>query len=232
MAARPRPRPAVFVHGHCCSPRHWAQAPERLADVTEVSLLALPGHGRTPLPPDGALDFARCVEYILSHVGALGRPEVVLTGHSLGGMLALECVHRRPEAFSALVLVDAFPKLALPPPFDRSFWAGTPPPLKSRLLREMRDTRRRLPDSLWASIVAFDGRPFLPQLQVPLRAIYGDRGEGDHASLEKRLLELGLGEAADVEVHLIPQAGHFVMLEQPDEFYRRLAAILARLPSR
>jgi pimeloyl-ACP methyl ester carboxylesterase len=218
----------VFVHGYSCSWRHWADARPRLSDRYDVLLVSLPGHG-TPLGRSGRLDFADCVAYIIAQVAERDRDQVLLAGHSLGGMLGITCVHQRPDLFAALILVDAFPRLRLPHPFDKSFWDGTPPVLKSRIVREMMETRRGLPDSLWESVAGFDGRPLLAEIRRPVRGFYGDRGEEDHPALAKSLREAGLGVAPDLGLHLISRAGHFVMLEQPDAFYAGLGEVLADL---
>jgi pimeloyl-ACP methyl ester carboxylesterase len=227
QSERPWP-PAVFVHGHCCSSRHWAEARARLGEHTRLELLSLPGHDDVPLPSDRPLDIAACAEHVLRETAALHGP--VLVGHSLGGMIGMQCLLDRPDAFSALVLVDAFPSLGMPEPFTRSYWEGSPPTLKARIVRQMMDRRKRLPATLWESIVAFDARPDLARLAAPVRGIYGDRGEVDHAVLAKSLREFGLGAIPDLEIHTVEQAGHFVMLEQPEAFYACLAGVLSRLP--
>ena len=219
-------RLAVFVHGYSCSPRHWCGAEERLGGAIDVEVIALPGHGGAPVPAGTALGVEACVDHVLGWVGATDRHGVWLIGHSLGGMIGLTCVRRRPELFAGLVLVDAFPRLGVPPPFDKSFWSGSPADLKGRIVREMMDTRRKLPSSLWESVVAFDAGPHLADIGLPVHGMYGDRGEGDHGRLRAAVLGTGLGRIPDLHLTMVPQAGHFVMLEQPDAVYGLLAQIL------
>lgn len=225
-------RLAVFVHGYSCSSRHWSGARERLGREADVELVSLPGHGGALLPSGRRLDIDACVDHVLAAVAAAGDRELCLVGHSLGGMIGLACVRQRPELFTALVLVDAFPKLGPPHPFDKSFWPGSPAALKSRIVKEMMETRRKLPSSLWESVVAFDASPYLQELRLPVRGIYGDRGEGDHERLHEALVQVGLGRLPDARFHFVPQAGHFVMLEQPDAFYGLLTQIVSDLPGR
>jgi len=229
VSRRHRP-PAVFVHGYSCSSSHWLQAEERLGDRFEVWRLSLPGHDATPLPEDRPLDIAACSDYVARQVRESGRVGAVLIGHSLGGMVGMQCAAEHPELFSALILVDAFPRLGAPDPFTKSYWRGSPPKLKGRVVRQMLNNRRKLPSTLWESVVAFEGQPHLSRLTVPVRGIYGDRGEDDAARLTNLLTEFGLGAAPDVELHIIRNAGHFVMLEQPATFYRLLARVLDGLP--
>lgn len=224
----PRP-PVVFVHGYSCSSSHWLEAEERLGDRYAVWRLSLPGHDGVPVPEGRALDITGCADYVAERVRETGRAGARLVGHSLGGMVGMRCVAEHPDLFSALVLVDAFPRLGAPDPFTRSYWHGSPPQLKRRIVRQMMTNRRRLPSTLWESVVAFDGAPYLATMPVPVRGIYGDRGEEDHERLGNLLLGFGLGAVPDLELHIIRDAGHFVMLEQPAAFYRLLRRILEGL---
>ncbi|MGQ9731188.1 MAG: alpha/beta fold hydrolase [Candidatus Zipacnadales bacterium] len=231
-AQRPQQQVArvVFVHGYSCSSSHWEAAFVRLAGQGAVALLSLPGHDEAPLPVGRPLTIETCAKQVVAEVEVFHQPGVVFVGHSLGGMIGMVCVAERPELFRGLILVDAFPKLHPPAPFHQSYWYGTPPALKSCLVRQMMENRKRLPPTLWESVVAFDGVPFLARTRVPVRGIYGDRGhEGRHSNLSKALLDFGLGAAPDIELYIIPRAGHFVMLEQPAIFWSVLKRVLANL---
>jgi len=232
----PRPKdaaapPAVFVHGYSCSSSHWLGAEERLRDV-DVWRLSLPGHDGTPLPEGRPLDIDACADFLAAQVEAAGWRGCRLVGHSLGGMVGMRCAAHHPGLFSALILVDSFPRLGAPEPFTRSYWHGSPPQLKGRIVRQMVRNRRALPSTLWESVVGFDGGPDLAALQLPVRGTYGDRGEEDHARLTNSLLEFGLDAVSDLKIHIIRDAGHFVMLEQPTAFFRLLGRILDELPPR
>ena len=218
---------AVYVHGYSCTRGHWEETADRLRDLLEPVLVSLPGHDGTPLP-EGRLDMAACAKHVNAAAEGAGRPGL-LVGHSLGGMAGMICAHGRPELYSGLVLVDAFPRLGPPAPFNRSYWEGSPPELKASIIREMMEVRRGLPDTLWESVVAFDGGPLLAEMRVPVRGIYGDRGEVDHELLEKSLRATGLGDA---QIRVVGRAGHFVMLEQPERFCEALAHVAGSLAGR
>jgi len=232
LPRRPEPElpPAVFVHGYSCSSSHWAEAVERLGDHMDVVLLSLPGHDGVPAPADRPLTIAACADHVAREVREGGRVGARLIGHSLGGMVGMQCAAEHPTLFSALILTDSFPRLGAPDPFSKSYWQGSPPRLKARLVRQMMENRRKLPSALWESVVAFDGGPFLARIPVPVRGIYGDRGEVDHERLTKCLLEFGLSAVPHLELHLVREAGHFVMLEQPEALYGLLRQLLDNLP--
>jgi pimeloyl-ACP methyl ester carboxylesterase len=222
---------AVLVHGYSCTHTHWSGVLARMDEGIDSVVVSLPGHDDSPLP-EGRLDMSACASHVLDRLGAIGRQGVVLIGHSLGGMIGMICVHERPELFRGLVLVDAFPKLGPPEPFNRSFWDGSPPELKWEIVAGMKETRRRLPETLWESVVAFDGTPLLAGLQRPVRGIYGDRGHPHESALRERVMSTGLGRAPDVEVYIVGQAGHFVMLERPRAFCGVLSSVVADLAGR
>ena len=221
----------VFVHGYSCTRQHWAAVRDTLSAEVDAEVVSLPGHDGTPLP-DGPLDIAACARHIDRVVEASGRTDAWIIGHSLGGMAGMVSVTQRPELYRGLVLVDAFPKMGPPHPFGLSFWAGSPPDLKRGLVRAMMATRRGFPSTLWESIVRFDGAPLLAQSTCPVRGIYGDRGEADHPALRDAVLSTGLYQAPDIEVYIVDQAGHFVMLEQPDAVCERLRHTLLESPGR
>ena len=100
-----RGAPLVLVHGLGGCAANWVDVAPRLAATRRVLVPELPGHGlSTPLPavPNLAV-FA-------DRVAAVAEREQLLpaafVGHSLGGVVALRLALRRPDAVSALVLVN------------------------------------------------------------------------------------------------------------------------------
>jgi pimeloyl-ACP methyl ester carboxylesterase len=96
----------VLLHGLGASSQYWGPVAEGLAEQARVICPDLLGFGRSPWPE---------IEYRVSdHLDALdagvlsARPEsepVILAGHSLGAILALAWIVRRPRRFSGLVLL-------------------------------------------------------------------------------------------------------------------------------
>lgn len=84
--------------------------------LPEATIVApdLRGHGRSP--KQGPWTIEQHVDDLLPLLNSLGS-DVILLGHSYGGLLAWELARAAPERLSALVLVD--PAIALAPDFAR-----------------------------------------------------------------------------------------------------------------
>ena len=102
----------LLVHGLGGSHLNWMLVGDRLAQHHRVLAVDLPGFGRSPRAGRD-VSVAANAELLGRVAERLGDGEpVALAGNSMGGLLSLAVAARRPEAVSALVLVDP----ALPPP--------------------------------------------------------------------------------------------------------------------
>jgi pimeloyl-ACP methyl ester carboxylesterase len=105
--------------------RHdWDGVRPALAERFRTIALDWPGHGDSPMPPEpadaSAAGFADAVEDV---VDALGLAPVAVVGNSVGGFAAARLAVRRPQAVSALVLVDSG-GFAAPTLLSRAFCAA------------------------------------------------------------------------------------------------------------
>jgi 3-oxoadipate enol-lactonase len=95
----------VLLHGGIGAGRyHWSRVLPALSARYRVHLPDLPGHGRTPLPPDGPFGRAvqvEAVEHLLEGIG----PPVHVGGFSMGGHAAMALAARRPDLFASLFLI-------------------------------------------------------------------------------------------------------------------------------
>ena len=95
----------VYLHGV------WDQPPnEFLQGLSRTHRVVAPVHlGFEGAPPaDTMVDIYDAIYYHLDLLDALGLGEVVLVGHSLGGMFAAELAAVQPQRFSRLVLISPF----------------------------------------------------------------------------------------------------------------------------
>lgn len=94
----------VLIHGWGMSSavfRHWLP---QLRQRTNVTLLDLPGCGRSPKQPEVT------VEALVEQIAAIVPERIVLAGWSLGGQLATLFAARHPQRCAALFLIASNPK--------------------------------------------------------------------------------------------------------------------------
>src|SRR5947208_2796489 len=98
--------PLILVHGLGGAAANWTELVPLLVRRHRLLVPDLPGHGGSAaLPAVAGLEpFADRVALVAAREGMLPAPVI---GHSLGGMVVLRMVLRRPEDVSALVLAAA-----------------------------------------------------------------------------------------------------------------------------
>ena len=108
-------RPAVvFLHGAGMDHTVWALQTRWFAHHGR-SVLALdqPGHGRSPGPALRSIE--EMAELTRSVIASVGAQRVVLVGHSMGALVALEAAARLGAVASGLALLGATPQMPVHP---------------------------------------------------------------------------------------------------------------------
>ena len=98
--------PIVFVHGMVGYTGFWNSALAASADRRRAIAVDLRGHGNSGAPRDGAYDVESCADDVLAMFDALHLDGVVLVGHSYGAFVTIETAARQPTVVRRLVLVD------------------------------------------------------------------------------------------------------------------------------
>jgi pimeloyl-ACP methyl ester carboxylesterase len=100
----------VFVHGWCCNRGYWAAQVDHFATRNTVVNIDLAGHGasgreraRWTMSAFG-LDVVAVIEH-------LELQQVVMVGHSMGGVAIVEAACRLPDSVIGLVGVDTWRNL-------------------------------------------------------------------------------------------------------------------------
>ncbi|QBQ53143.1 pimeloyl-ACP methyl ester esterase BioH [Nitrosococcus wardiae] len=108
----------VLLHGWGFHNEVWSPLAERLAAHFRVTLVDLPGHGRSdPLPPGREL--AAVAEAVMK----VAPPQAFWMGWSLGGLVALQVALSYPLQVKKLVLVASTPRFVTAPDWP---WAVAP----------------------------------------------------------------------------------------------------------
>jgi len=233
----------LFVHGWTCRRAYWHPQLAYFSNFYRVAAPDLPGHGDTGSQPRTAWSLAAFGADMASCVRELEAERTILIGHSMGGAVALEAARLLGNTAAAVILVDTFvidygglsaaDIQDIAAPFEADFqgaMAGlieqtateaTPADLKDRLTREMSaaDPSWALP--VWRDLLAWNPQPAFEELDIPIYAING-------ALIPETARERC---APSVTETIIPDAGHFLHMEDPDGFNRILNKILGDLPT-
>ncbi|MFV8182115.1 alpha/beta fold hydrolase [Streptomyces sp. AF1B] len=96
----------VLLHGYARSHTDWDTSAALLTTGHRVLAVDLPGHGNSPDIP--SWNIPAVLRHITDTLDALGVPEAVVVGHSLGGLVAVEYARAYPERVRAAVNLDGF----------------------------------------------------------------------------------------------------------------------------
>jgi len=230
----------VLVHGWTCDETSWADNVPELSKHYRVITLDLPGHGKSGSPKDGKITmdlFARAVEAVRAEQKV---DKIILVGHSMGTPVIRQYAHLYPQHVAALVLVDgvvlAPPAKGAQPPapildpakimsseglqlretmIKGMFTPKTPKDVQDRVLKMMLAAPPAT--AAGAMVATFD--PSGTNGDVMTMPAYGIFAEKSFALGAVPFMKTVLPKIDYVEM---PGTGHFVMMEQPQEFDRLL----------
>ena len=228
----------LLLHGAGGSHLVWPGALRRLAE-TRVLALDLPGHGRSA--PPGRRTIAHYAAAVNDFIAAAGLPEVVIAGHSMGGAIALTLAIAPPAALRGLVLLGVGPQLRVGEALlggclsdfataasfivDYGF-AAAPDELRHKTRQAILDAGAMTTFGDFLACSRFDVRAQLAGIHLPALVI-GGAEDRLVSPRQADALAAGLPHARRARV---AGAGHFVMLERPDETAALVAGFLAELP--
>ena len=229
----------VLIHGAGGNHATWTRQLEGLADAARVIALDLPGHGASP--GDGCRAVADYAAAVRGFLGALGAGPVVLGGHSMGGAITQTVALGAPELLRGLVLVGTGAKLRVFPKLfellEKDYAAGvafisgyawspaSSPALKEGGRRAMLETRAAVTLGDFRACDGFDVLARVGQLRLPALVVVGE----DDQLTPPKYAEFLTGAIPGAQLVRIPRAGHYVMLEQPEETNLAICQFLASL---
>jgi pimeloyl-ACP methyl ester carboxylesterase len=212
-------RAVVFLHGHACSSAgYWPVLRALNTALPQTRLIALDfrGHGNSAIPTE-IFSLSDLSGDVLTLVGTLGLEKIMLVGHSLGGMVALD-VSKEVAAVEGLVLLEGWITLEASRAFDSNrHHYGTLPEVTIRTLKtEHAELISRVTPELhvlfWNSVRQFDGSEVLATAEMPIYSVYGDAGR-----LESARNDLLVPDRSNIRFKWVENAGHYLPLERPEE---------------
>lgn len=231
--------PLLLCHGAGQDTISWRFNLDRLADEFDVYALDLPGHGKSALAPQGALnDYDDMLPYLAEFMEALKIDAYVFMGHSFAGGLGLHLALAYPNRVKALILIDgtgcpskawggdAFQIVSINPVdwlevnFRMICGPAAPPDRVEEIASDVR--RCCAPEVALGDIGAFaktDLRERLGEITVPVAFVHGEEDWSIPPELGLETQSLMSGPTA---FRLVPGIGHFPHTEAPDAFHKAL----------
>jgi pimeloyl-ACP methyl ester carboxylesterase len=232
----------VFIHGGFADQTFWSDQMTYFSPRHKAIALDLAGHGESGKKRD---DWS--VDTFAEDVAAVVRKEklkkAVLIGNSLGGPVSIKAAHLVPDVIVAVVAVDTLQDIGVDIPSSffldlaknyrhdfaktmkemvRSlFHPGSYPELMAWAEKRMMNHSPEMAATLMESYVDFDLPKLVKEIKIPIRCINGD--------LYETQVEKNRAIHADFDAVILPNTGHYPMLENPELFNRHLEKILEEL---
>ena len=220
----------VLVHGLAGRASNWRAVDDALEPDHRVIVVDLPGHGIARMPD--TLTIAGAAALLDRAVADRASGPVVLVGHSVGGLVALQEALAHPERVAGLMLVETALRPQFTPAEARELnralsrdWAGT----LRHVYRGFADDSARA-DQLAEQALETDPAALRPwirlalhadlshevaDLRVPVRVLLTTHSWGERESWATVAEALGYTRAPGLSAERIAGSGHFVMLDQP-----------------
>ncbi len=233
--------PVVLVHGAGGTSLHWPPQVRRLPGH-RVLAVDLPGHGRSE--GVGEQSIAAYAQRLIAWASALKLPRAVWVGHSMGGAIVQHLALHYPDRVAGLGLVGTGARLRVHPLIlegtakEETFadtvativqWSFAPQSsarLRELAAQRMAETR---PSVLYGDFLACDRFDVMDQVAAitcPTLVLCG----AEDKMTPPRYAEYLASQIPNARLVIVPNAGHMVMLEQPEAVAQALQEFLATVP--
>jgi pimeloyl-ACP methyl ester carboxylesterase len=218
--------PLVFIHGAGGNHLYWPAAIRHLAGQ-RVFCIDLPGHGKSEgTSQQSVWGYANRIANFITELGVY---RAIFVGHSLGGCLALALALEHSDQVAGLGLVATAAHIELPGAIMAQVSHTGSFPLVVAALKElafsphtdaglindaMQSLAKTRPSLLYNDLIAgmnFDIHNRLESIKAPALILTGSDDQITPPACA-RAMAVNLPQA---NLHIIPNAGHMVQLEQP-----------------
>lgn len=229
--------PVLFIHGNGANTTQWQAQLDHLRPSRRAVAFDLRGMGQSDVAANGDYSVAAMADDVEAVANAIGLKRFVIVGHSYGGAVVAQYVAKHPERIAGVVYVDAAGNVKITDAqaekflaalqknketFVRQWFApilkGSPPEVQKAIFESEDKTPANVIASALDGMRAIDMRALLDAYHGPRLAIAAADIESP-SSLHMQV--------PDVPVRKISGAGHWLMMDKPEEFNRILDEFLA-----
>lgn len=220
--------PVLLIHGSGAHHLYWPPQLRRLRDH-RIYAMDLPGHGKSDgIGRDRVEDY---VGDLTAFMDAVGLNSAIWIGHSLGGAIALHAALHHPRRVLGIGMLASGARLRVDADLlrlvsreatfgsalnligDRSFSTSVDPRLRQLAVQRMGEMRSTVLLGDFAACNAFDESSHLDQIRVPALILCGT----DDRMIPPRLSEALHSAIPRSELVVVPDTGHMLMLERPEQ---------------
>jgi pimeloyl-ACP methyl ester carboxylesterase len=236
-SATGQPLPVLFVHGNGGNLTQWQAQLDHLRRSRRAVAFDLRGMGRSAPAADGDYSVAAMADDVQAVADALHLRRFVIVGHSYGGAVVTMYAAKHPERVAGVVLADAAGNIRIAPESAQKFldalrkdkdavvagwFAPILKPSGEAVRKAVLESEHNTPADVIAGALGD-----LPKLDItPLVAAY----HGPRLAIAAADIESPSSfhkQFPDVPVKKIYSAGHWLMMDKPDEFNAILDEFLA-----
>lgn len=233
--------PVVLIHGAGGTHLYWPPEVRRLAGFP-VYAPDLPGHGKSA--GRGMQSIHAYTQALIGWLDEVNLHSAVIVGHSMGSAIALNLALDHPGRVLGLGLVGAGARLRVAPALLEQAsnpstylnavntvisWSFSPQSgarLTELAARRMAETRASVLYGDFLACDEFDVRDRLPEIRQPTLVLCGT----DDQMTPLRHAQFLANAIPNAVLKLIPDAGHMVMLEQPQTVAQALSEFVSAIP--
>lgn len=229
----------VFLHSLAGNSGQWAAQLQHVRATRRGVAIDLRGHGRSAPPQGREYGIGIQASDVAAAADALELDRFALVGHSFGAGVALEYAAAHPDRVTHLLVADpigdgtGIPEAEIRPFMEaldspaytetiEGYWssiAGSDGAVLERLLADLRATPRETVVRGLQEVMAFDPKPALARLRMPVLAVVTPANDFPYS-----MHKLGSG----LPHRVIEGTGHWLQIEKPAEFNRILDQLLTQ----
>jgi pimeloyl-ACP methyl ester carboxylesterase len=226
----------VFIHGAGGNRTSWYHQRNYFSRAFNCFIMELPGHGAAQ--GQGAQEIKGYALWIKGVLDELKVSSPIVIGHSMGGAITMELALRFPTLFKGLVLVSTGARLRVVPDIldeikeafpqavnlicRLSFARDVPEEMMQLAVAEM---MKNSPQVLYGDFAACNRFDLMKEVQAisnPTLVICGDQDALTPVLYSRYLAD----KIAGARLEIVEGAGHMVMMEQPEEFNKKMELFL------